>query len=546
MKNERTKKKIPFFKKWGLVLILSLSLVIMIFDTTMLNVSIKNIVQDLDTTIKNVQWAITIYALVMASLMLLGGKIGDLFGRKKAFIVGALIYGIGTLLAAISPNITILIIGWSVIEGIGAALMMPATVSLLLANYSGKDRKIGFGIWGGMAGSTAALGPLFGGYMTTNYSWRLAFALEIIIVIAILGLSFLIKESKENKKESLDIIGTILSVLGLASLIYGIIEASQYGWWKAKEIYEIGNLKIDVLGLSITPIFIFIGLIILTIFIFWQIKISKTKDPLLHLSLFKNREYTAGIATTGILGLAHAGIFFTLPIFLQVVGGYNAQETGIALLPMSITVFLASGIFAKFGSKIPAKYIIQFGILVILASVFVLKNGFNTEVSNWDIAPGLALFGAGFGIIMSQITNLTLSAAPIDEAGEASGLSTTIRNLGGSLGTAIIGTILVSALISNMTKGINDSNILPDPLKKEIIQEVKENSQKITEEDEAANNPQVSETISQELKNIKDEAIVSANKESLNYTAFFTVLTLLISFFIPRKKLKEENPLLEK
>jgi len=371
-----------FFKKWGLVFILSLSLVIMIFDTTMLNVSIKNIVQDLDTSFKNVQWAIAIYALVMASFMLLGGKIGDLYGRKKTFILGASIYGIGTLLAAISPNIATLIIGWSIIEGIGAALMMPATMSLLIANYSGKDRKIGFGIWGGIAGSTAALGPLFSGYMTTNYSWRWAFTLEIFIVIAIIGLSFLIKESRENKSEKLDIIGTILSTTGLASLIYGIIEASTYGWWRAKEIYKIGSLEINILNLSITPIFILLGIIILTIFILWQIKISKTGDPLLHLSLFKNREYTAGIATTGILGLAHAGIFFTLPIFLQVVGNYSAQKTGIALLPMSITVFLASGIFAKFGNKIPAKYIIQLGIIIVVISVFVLKNGLNINISN--------------------------------------------------------------------------------------------------------------------------------------------------------------------
>jgi len=534
-----------FFKKWGLVFILSLSLVIMIFDTTMLNVSIKNIVQDLDTSFKNVQWAIAIYALVMASFMLLGGKIGDLYGRKKTFILGASIYGIGTLLAAISPNIATLIIGWSIIEGIGAALMMPATMSLLIANYSGKDRKIGFGIWGGIAGSTAALGPLFSGYMTTNYSWRWAFALEIFIVIAIIGLSFLIKESRENKSEKLDIIGTILSTTGLASLIYGIIEASTYGWWRAKEIYKIGSLEINILNLSITPIFILLGIIILTIFILWQIKISKTGDPLLHLSLFKNREYTAGIATTGILGLAHAGIFFTLPIFLQVVGNYSAQETGIALLPMSITVFLASGIFAKFGNKIPAKYIIQLGIIIVVISVFVLKNGLNINISNWDIAPGLALFGLGFGIIMSQITNLTLSAAPVDKAGEASGLSTTIRNLGGSLGTAIIGTILVSSLATNMISGVNKSKILPDPLKQEVVKDVEKNGQKMTQEDINTENSQISQNISGELKNIKNKATVEANKESLNYTAFFTFLTLLISFLIPNKKVEKNSLLVE-
>ena len=243
---EIKQKKESWFKKWCLVIILSLSLVIMIVDTTMINVSIKNVVTDLNTDIKSVQWAITIYSLIMAAFMLIGGRIGDLYGRKKAFILGAIIYGVGTLLAAVSPNITVLIVGWSLIEGIGAALMMPATVSLMMATYRGGDRKIAFGIWGGMAGAAGAFGPLFGGYMTTNYSWRLGFALEIILVILIVSFSFLIKESRESKKETIDYFGMVLSALGFATMVYGFIEASTYGWWKAKKIYQIGPWHLDI------------------------------------------------------------------------------------------------------------------------------------------------------------------------------------------------------------------------------------------------------------------------------------------------------------
>ncbi len=264
---EQINKK-SFLKKWGLIILLSLALLVMIVDTTMISVSIGNISNDLDSNLKDIQWAITIYSLVMAAFMLLGGKIGDIYGRKKAFVVGAVIYGIGTLTAALASNITTLITGWSVIEGIGSALMMPATISLLLANYSGKDRKIAFGIWGGMAGAAAAIGPLFGGWVTTNLSWRWGFGSEILIVIVILVFAHLIKESKsKDKNQSLDYIGMILSSFGVASLVYAFIEASTYGWWKAKELYSVGFLEINVFGLSISAVTMILGIILIAIFI---------------------------------------------------------------------------------------------------------------------------------------------------------------------------------------------------------------------------------------------------------------------------------------
>lgn len=544
--------KTSFMKKWGLVFVLSLSLMVIIIDTTMINVSIRNIVVDLNTSLKNVQWAITIYSLIMAAFMLIGGKIGDVYGRKKTFIIGTLIYGIGTIVAALSPNITILMIGWSIIEGVGAALMMPATISLLLANYKGDERNIGFGIWGGVAGSAASIGPLYGGYMTTNFSWRWAFASEIIFVILILGLSFFINESKAvSKNKRLDILGMILSSVGLGAIVYGLIEASTYGWWTAKEIYMIGNIEFSFYNISITPIFISIGIILIFLFILWQriityqsVNQQKQKEPptpLLNVELFINKQCSTGLVTLYVLALVQAGLFFTIPVFLQVVGGYNAFDTGVALLPMSVMIFIASLLFSKIGTKISPKFIIQTGIIIVFISTLLLKNTLRVDIQNQNLYLELGLFGLGFGMIMSQITNLILSAAPIDQAGEASGLTTTIRTLGSSFGTAIIGTVLVSSLVFEMNDQINQSSVIPEVFKEKISQEVEKSSQQMGETDALFDQTRIPPLISREILHIKDNATVEANKNAMNYIAWFSLTLFFVSFFIPSVKKSNEQ-----
>lgn len=542
MEEEIEKKS--FFKKWGLIVLLSLALLVMIVDTTMISVSISNISIDLNSNLKDIQWAITIYSLVMAAFMLLGGKIGDIYGRKKAFVIGAVIYGIGTLTAAFSPNITSLITGWSVIEGIGSALMMPATISLLLANYSGKDRKIAFGIWGGMAGAAAAIGPLFGGWVTTNLSWRWGFGSEIIIVILILSFAHVIKESKsKDPNQSLDYLGMVLSSLGVASLVYGFIEASTYGWWKAKEIYTIGSQNIDIFGLSISAVTMIIGVILIAIFIWWQKKREKNnKTPLLDLNLFRTRSYSTSIVTLSMLVLSQMGLFFILPVFLQSVRHLTAFETGVALLPMSITIFIASGAFAKISQKIPAKYIIQVGLVLSVISVYLLKNDLSVDVTKGDLALGLALFGLGMGMVMSQLMNVLLSDVPVEKSGTASGVMTTMRTLSGSLGTAIIGSILIAALVANVTTGIEESQIIPTEMKPLISDQIELRSQSFSNGGSAEAN-MTPPAITEEIVNISNKAQVDANKEALNWTIILMGMTVLVSFLMP-KNARDDNPLL--
>ena len=245
-----------------------------------------------------------------------------------------------------------------------------------------------------------------------------------IVVILILAFSYLINESKsKDKSQSLDYVGTILSSLGVAALVYGFIEASTYGWWKAKELYSIGSLKIDIFGLSISAVVMILGIILIVFFLWWQRKrVVSKKTPLLDVLLFKSRSYSASIVTLFMLVLSQMGMFFILPVFLQSARHFTAYETGLAMLPMSITIFLASGLFAKFSSKIPAKYIIQLGLVFSTVSVYLLRNQISIDVTRGDLAWGLALFGLGMGMVMSQLMNVLLSDVPIEKAGSASGV----------------------------------------------------------------------------------------------------------------------------
>jgi MFS family permease len=262
-----------FFQRWGTIMVLSIALAIVVIDNTLLNVSFATILKDLNTDIQSMQWVITAYALVLTAFTITGGRLGDIFGRKRMFVIGAVIFAIGSALASFSQNVTTLIWGEAIIEGFGAALMLPATSSLLISNYTGRDRATAFGIWGAIAGASAAFGPLVGGYLTTNYSWRWGFRINIIVVLILLLASFVIKESKDDKeKPTLDEGGILLSSVGLFFIVFAIIESSQYGWLKAKEVFSVAGhiVPVDDGYSIILPALIF-GIVTLIMFVIFEI-----------------------------------------------------------------------------------------------------------------------------------------------------------------------------------------------------------------------------------------------------------------------------------
>jgi MFS family permease len=535
-----TQPKESFLKEWGVLLVMGLASFILVLDTSMMNVAISAIVEDLNTTVSGVQAAITIYALVMASFMLLGGKLGDIYGMKKTFIIGMILYGIGTITAALTPNLAILILGWSIIEGIGAALVLPMTITMLALKYSGKRLAMAFGVIGGVQAAGAAVGPIYGGFMTTFFSWRLAFASEAIIVLIIFALLFVLPESKKMEGIKVDWRGTALWVIGFASIVMGIILASTYGWVMAKRPFTIGDISINPFGLSITPVLIMFGLGLLLIFFHWEQRVEKAgKMPLLHVGMLKNGLLLAGVAVGSIMNIFMGGMMFVTPVFLQSALGFNAMKSGMALLPMSISILLFSLTTSGLGRKYSPKIIIMAGLGLVVVGILLLYRVISLEMSSTDMILGFLIFGAGIGLILAQITNVTLSSVPDEENNEASGFNFTFRQMGISMGTAVIGGVLLTATLLSMVSGMLDVGGI-DASASEVRQlsvVMEDAVQTMTPvEQQAALDAVPPETLSQ-LNQITLDSWVRGMKIALIAMLFTTLLCFAPASFLSNKKL---------
>lgn len=533
---EEKKNVESVIKKWGPVFILSLALAIILIDATLLNVSLKTLIIDFNTNIQSLQWVITAYSLTIAALTITGGRLGDLFGRKKMFITGAAIFALGSFIASISTNVPQMIMGESIIEGVGAALMMPATASLLVSMYKGRDRGIAFGIWGGVAAASTAIGPLLGGYMTTYHSWRWGFRINVFVAAVLILGSVLIKEYKEKEeKPNLDFVGVGLSAFGMLSLVYGIIESSTYGWWKAKETFELFGKSYQLWGYSITPFAIGLGALILALFVVWENHVEKFgSTPLVSLHLFENRQFMSGVATTAIFSLAQAGLIFSVPVFLQSVRGASAFDTGLAMLPMSVAALIIAPIGGYLSHKISPKYLVQTGFAFFILSYFVIFRSLTVDTTAASLAPAFVIMGIGMGLSMSTIANLTLSAVSPQQAGEASGVNNTMRQVGATLGTAIIGAVMLTAISTNLTGGINSSKIIPEKLKTTANSMISAQSSNVEFGGGAKIPGFVPQAIRDEITNISHSAITDANKLALSYAIFFTALGLFSTIWLPK------------
>jgi MFS family permease len=449
---------------------------VMVLDSSVMNVSISQIVADLDTTIQGVQLAITAYTLVMAALMLAGAKLGDILGRDRTFAIGLAVYGLGSLTTALSPNLAVLLVGWSLIEGLGAALVLPAIVSLVAGTYSGNQRALAFGIVGGVAGAAIAAGPLIGGWVTTEFSWRYVFAAETVIVAVILLLRRRLKRfPPAEPRPQLDLVGVGLSAFGLGLAVYGILKSSQWGLIEPRGALTIGDTEITPFGFSAVPFFILAGLGLLPCFAIWEERRERLgRDVLLDRSLLRIPPLRAGLTTLLMQQLLLLGTFFVLPVYLQVVLGLDAFETGKRLFPMSVTMFAAALLGPRLAAGFAPKRVAQAGLVALaLASVFLLGT-IDVELNETGFAVALAVFGVGAGLLLSQLGNVIMSSVAPEKTNEAGGLQGTAQNLGASLGTALIGSILIAALTSGLIERIEANPAVPPPVREEVAQRTEE------------------------------------------------------------------------
>src|SRR5712692_8609978 len=322
-------------RKWGTLMVLSLALAIIIIDSTLLNVSLSTLIRELNTNLQSLQWVISAYSLMLAALTVTGGRMGDLFGRKKMFMGGAVIFAVGSFIASISRSVPVLLLGESIIEGIGAALMMPATASLLISKYRGHDRAIAFGIWGGVAAAASAIGPILGGFLTTHYSWRWGFRINLFVVALLLLGSVIVEDTQKPEGKKIDWVGVLLSAAGLFFVVFGIIESESYGWIRPRKPFPIWQAG----SISIAPLALLLGVIILVFFGMWERRLEGLGGtPIVSMRLFQNQQFVAGASVVGVLMLAQNGVIFSLPVFLQSVKQLDALHTGLTLLPMSLAL----------------------------------------------------------------------------------------------------------------------------------------------------------------------------------------------------------------
>jgi EmrB/QacA subfamily drug resistance transporter len=447
-------------QKWRPLIVLSLAQFLMVLDQAVMNVAISQLVEDFDTTVTTIQGVITLYALVMATLMITGGKIGDIIGRRRAFVVGLVIYGAGSALTAASWSVPSLIFGWSILEGIGAALVMPALVALLAANYTGRDRITAFGVIGGVAGVGIAAGPIIGGFFTTTLSWRWVFVGEVIVAVIIVLAARLIVDAKlVGRRPNLDIVGSMLSALGLGLIVFGMLQASSWGWLAPKQS------PIEPFGFALTPFVILAGAIVIWGFFRWQAhRVREGLDPLVRVELLSVPPLRSGLSCFLSQNLILLGIFFILPLYLQIVLGFDALETGIKMLPISIAMFITSSSGPLLAGRFGPKRVVQAGFALLIVAAFSMLQSIKPELDGVAFGLALALLGVAMGLIASQLGSVIQSSVGPEDRSEAGGLQYTAQQLGSAIGTALIGAIVISALVAAFVSNISNEPQIPAEL----------------------------------------------------------------------------------
>ena len=461
-------------RKWIPLAMLASAQFIMVLDTSVMNVAISQIVEDLDTTIQGVQTAITLYTLVMAAFMLLGAKLGDILGRNRAFAIGLAIYGAGSLTTALSPDLAVLLIGWSGIEGFGAVLVIPAIAALTAASYEGRERALAYALLGGVAAIAIAAGPLIGGWVTTNASWRYVFAAETVVVTVILLFRGQIPRAMAAaRRPRLDIVGVALSSSGLGLIVFAILRSSVWGFVKPRTPPTINGTEITPLSFSPVPFLVLGGLALLGAFIIWEQRRARLgHDQLLDTTLLRIVQLRAGLSSLLGQQLVLMGTFFVIPVYLQVVLGLDAFETGKRLLPLSLAML----VFALLGPKIAARrsprIVAQAGLVAVSIGSIVMLATLDVELNDTGFRTALAIIGAGAGLLASQLGNVIMSSVPPTQTSEGGGLQGTAQNLGASLGTAIIGAVLLASLATGFTERVVDNPDIPAAARETIVASV--------------------------------------------------------------------------
>jgi MFS family permease len=514
----------------GVLVTLAAGQFLMTLDSSVMNVSIATVAKDVGTTVTGIQTAITFYTLVMASLMITGGKLGQILGRKRAFAIGCVIYGCGSFITAISQSLTVLMVGWSFLEGVGAALILPAIVALVASNFEPAGRPRAYGLVASAGAIAVAAGPLIGGLFTTYASWRWVFVGEVLIVLAILALARRIADAPPDTHPRLDFVGTALSALGLALVVFGILKAGSWGFVKPKPDAPTW------LGLSPSIWSMLGGGLVVWLFFMWERRqLRHGAEPLVNPSMLRNRALRGGLTSFFFQYLLQAGLFFAVPLFLSVALGLSAIATGVRLLPLSVTLLLAAAGIPKVFPNASPRRVVQIGFLSLFAGIVVmvgaLDAGAGAEIVTWP----MLLAGLGIGALASQLGSVTVSSVPDEESGEVGGLQNTVTNLGASIGTALSGAVLVAALTTSLIAGIQNNPDIPANVKSKANTELASGVPFLSDKDLSAalSDAGVPKDTADAIVDENASARIDALRSSLSVVAVIALIALFFSISIP-------------
>lgn len=516
----------------GLVLtVLATSQFLMTLDSSVMNVSMATVAGDLDTTITGIQTAITLYTLVMATLMITGGKIGTIMGRRRAFALGLIIYAAGSSTTALAPNLTVLLIGWSLLEGIGAALIMPAIVALVAANFPPERRSAAYGLVAAAGAMAVAAGPLIGGAVTTFASWRYVFLGEVVLVVGILLVLRRIEDVPPSKVR-LDLVGSVLSILSLGMIVYGVLRSSEWGWVQAK---PGGPL---IVGLSPVVWLLLSGLLVLYAFLRWEAHLADTGgEPLVDIGLFRNRQLTGGLTMFFAQFIIQAGVFFTVPLFLSVVLELDALQTGLRIVPLSVALLVAAAGIPKVWPRANPRLVVRSGLSLMIAGIVILVAGLDPGANAGIVAVPMLLMGLGLGALASQLGAVAVSAVPDSQSAEVGGLQNTATNLGASLGTALIGSILIATLSTAIIAGVQANPDVPSSVKERATTELASGVPFLSDTQlrTALADASVAAPTADAILEVNSDARLDALRVALSLTALLAVVGLFGTGRLPRE-----------
>lgn len=433
--------------RWVGLFAISLGVAAIIVDATIVNVAVPEIIRDLDITSSDAQWVQEAYTLVFAALLLLAGRVADQAGRRRVFVTGVLVFVAASVLAALAGSGELLI-GARVLQGVGGAMMLPTSLSLLNANFTGRERGIAFAVWGSTIGGAAALGPLLGGWLTTEFSWRWAFGINVPVGAAVVLLTLLlVGESRDDRAgRGVDVPGALLSVLGMTGVVFALIEGRTYGWWTREQPVSLFGLDWTA-DLSPVPVAGAVGLLALAALVAQQLRRNRAGRPaLLDLALFRIGSFRNGVVAAAIVSLGEFGLLFALPLWYQNVLGYSAFDTGLALLPLAVGSFLASGLGAALTQRWGPVRVVQLGVAAEIVGVAGLGLVIAPDTRWWAPVGFLFVYGVGVGLATAQLTGVSLADVPVRRSGQGSGVQSTARQVGSALGIAVLGTVLFASL----------------------------------------------------------------------------------------------------